>query len=258
MFVISQVWVRLLGTVLFSAGLVFFACPFLVGIHHAGCIFGTVISVMGILFFALNPAVSGILQKIWENGFGHFVLCILMGVLGFGAVLGAVLSVFMIISADDKPKTENTVVILGCKVRSGAPSLMLKKRLDSALNYLNQHPDVPVIVCGGQGEDESITEAECMFQYLTAHGIDEARIYRDDTSTSTLENMQNAKAIITEQEWLPEITIVTDAYHQYRSARIAHSIGLKTDAVSAKTSWYLVPSYWVREWLGICYQFVFG
>ncbi|MBR1556063.1 MAG: YdcF family protein [Oscillospiraceae bacterium] len=258
MFVISQLWVRLLGTILFSAGLVFFACPFLVGIRHAGCIFGTVISVMGIVFFALNPAVSGILQKIWENGFGHFVLCILMGILGFGAVLGIVMSVFMIISANHKPKSENTVVILGCKVRDGAPSLMLQKRLDAALNYLNQHPDVPVIVCGGQGEDESITEAQCMTEYLTAHGLAESRIYRDDTSTSTLENLQNAKAIITEQDWLPEITIVTDGYHQFRAANIAKSIGLSADAVSAGTSWYLVPSYWVREWLGICYQFVFG
>ena len=168
------------------------------------------------------------------------------------------MSVFMIISANHKPKSENTVVILGCKVRDGAPSLMLQKRLDAALNYLNQHPDVPVIVCGGQGEDESITEAQCMTEYLTAHGLAESRIYRDDTSTSTLENLQNAKAIITEQDWLPEITIVTDGYHQFRAANIAKSIGLSADAVSAGTSWYLVPSYWVREWLGICYQFVFG
>ena len=258
MFVISQIWLRLLGTVLFSAGLVFFACPFLAGIHHAGCIFGTVISVMGILFFALNPAVSGILQKIWENGFGHFVLCVLMGILGFGAMLGIVMSVFMIISANHKPKTENTIVILGCKVRDGEPSLMLQKRLDSALQYLKQHPDVPVIVCGGQGIDEKISEAQCMAEYLTAHGIDESRIYRDDTSASTLENMENAKKIITEQGWLPEITIVTDGYHQFRASNIAKSIGLSADAVSARTSWYLVPSYWVREWLGICYQFVFG
>ena len=258
MFVISQLWVRLLGTVLFSAALVFFALPFLTGIHHAGCIFGTVISVMGFLFFALNPAVSKILQKIWEHNFGHFLLCIFIGLLGFGAGLGLILSIFMTASALHKPKTENTVVILGCKVRNGVPSLMLKKRLDTALVYLNQHQNVPVIVCGGQGKDESITEAQCMFDYLTAHGIDETRIYRDDTSASTLENIQNAKTIITEQDWLPEITIVTDGYHQFRAAKIAENLGLTADAVSANTSWYLVPSYWVREWLGICYQFVFG
>ncbi len=258
MFVISQLWVRLLGTGLFLAALVFFACPFLAGIHHAGCIFGTVISVLGILFFSLNPVISGMLQKVWERDAGRFVLCVLMGVLGLGVILGVVLSIFMIRAAHDKPKEETAVTILGCQVKNGAPSLMLKKRLDVALDYLNQHESVPVIVCGGQGKDESISEAECMSRYLLSHGIEESRIYRDDASTSTLENLQNAKEIITEQDWNPEIIIVTDGYHQFRAANIAHSIGLKTKAVSAKTSWYLVPSYWVREWLGICYQFVFG
>lgn len=181
-----------------------------------------------------------------------------MGVLGFSVIISIILSVFMIRAACDKPQEEHTVVILGCKVRNGAPSLMLRKRLDTALQYLNQHENVPVIVCGGQGADESISEAQCMSEYLISHGIQESRIYQDNTSTSTLENMQNAKEIILKQGWTPEIVIITDGYHQYRSANFARSLGLKTSAVSAKTSWYLVPSYWVREWLGICYQFVFG
>ena len=258
MFQISALWLRILGTVIFAAALLFFVNPLLLGIRHEGCYFGIVICILGIAFFGLNPVVSKLLQKIWENGFGHVILCIFMGCLGFGMILSVILSVLMLHAAWDKPETEHTVVVLGCKVRNGAPSLMLQKRLDAALKYLNQHESVPVIVCGGQGQDESISEAQCMSEYLISYGIDENRIYLDAASTSTLENMQNAREIITEQDWLPEITIVTDAYHQYRSAKIAHSIGLKTDAVSAETSWYLVPSYWVREWLGICYQFVFG
>ncbi len=258
MFDISSIGIRLSGTILFLTALFFFAFPFFVGIRHAGCIFGTVISFLGVVFFALNPFVSGVLQKIWENGFGHFVLCVLMGLLGFGAVLGIVFSVLMLRAAGNAPKEEHTVVILGCKVRGGAPSLMLQRRLDAALAYLEQHKNLPVIVCGGQGADESISEAQCMRDYLTAHGIPEEQIYLDDTSVSTLENMQNAKAILTEQDWPKEITVVTDGYHEYRSAKIAQGIGLKAYAVPAVTSWYLVPSYWVREWLGICYQFVFG
>ena len=258
MFVISALWVRILGSVIFSTGLLFSVCPFFGGIHHEGCILGTIVSVSGLVYFALNPVVSGFLQKIWETRFGHLILCLITGLSGVGIILSIVLSILMIHSAYDKPETENTVVVLGCKVRNGAPSLMLQKRLDTALQYLNQHEDVPVIVCGGQGADESISEAQCMSEYLISHGIDKNRIYLDDTSTSTLENMQNAKEIIAKQGWTPEIIIITDGYHQYRSAKFAQSLGLKTSAVSAKTSWYLVPSYWVREWLGICYQFVFG
>ncbi|MBR7085546.1 MAG: YdcF family protein [Oscillospiraceae bacterium] len=255
---ISSLWVRILGTGLFLMALIFFMFPMLFGVHHAGCYVGTVICILGAVFFGLNPMVSRFLQKIWENGFGHFMLCLIMGLLGFGTVLGIVLSGMMLHSACKKPKAEHTVIILGCKVRNGEPSLMLKKRLDAGLTYLNQHETLPVIVCGGQGEDETISEAQCMAEYLEAHGIDENRIYQDTQSTSTLENLQNAQNIIQEQDWLPEVTIITDGFHQYRAAHIAKSIGLEADAVSAKTSWYLVPSYWVREWLGICYQFVFG
>ena len=258
MFLISALWMRILGTGIFLTALLFFIFPLFLGIHHAGCIVGILISVMGILFFGLNPMISGILQRIWMNGAGHIILCILMGILGTGILLSIIFSICMIRSACDKPKIENTVVILGCQVRNGKPSLMLQKRLDAALTYLNQHEGVPVIVCGGQGIDESISEAQCMSEYLISHGIDESRIFQENTSESTFENLRNAKEIISREDWLPEVTIVTDGFHQFRAANIAHSIGLKTNAISAKTSWYLVPSYWVREWLGICYQFVFG
>lgn len=258
LFSISQLWVRLLGTGLSLTALLFFICPLFLGIRHAGCYAGMIISILGILFFGLHQHTVYVLNHIWENSVGHVILCVFLGILGIGVILGAVCSVLMIRAANDKPKAEHTVVILGCKVRNGAPSLMLQKRLDTAIVYLKEHPDVPVIVCGGQGADESISEAECMCQYLTAHEIAENRIYQDTTSTSTQENLQNAKAIIDQHDWLHDIIIVTDSYHQFRAATIAHSLGLDTDAVSARTSWYLLPSYWVREWLGIAYQFVFG
>lgn len=258
LFFISALWIRILGIVLFSIVLFFSIIPFFGGIHHEGCIAGILISVPAILFFALNPFVSGLLYRFWLNGTGRILLCILMGILGTGLLLSLIFTVCMIRAACDRPQAENTVVVLGCHVRNGKPSLMLQRRLDAAVDYLNQHEDIPVIVCGGQGADESISEAQCMSEYLLSHGIPESRIYQENTSESTLENLQNAKQIITREDWLPEITIVTDAYHQFRAANIAHSIGLETSAVCAKTSWYLVPSYWIREWLGICYQFVFG
>jgi serine/threonine-protein kinase len=54
------------------------------------------------------------------------------------------------------------------------------------------------------------------------------------------------------------ITIVTDGFHQFRASLIAKDCGLSCDAVSAKTPWYLAPSYWVREWLGVAQFLIFG
>ena len=260
LFLISQPWVRITGTAVFVIMLFFFVLPMFVGIRHAGCYAGTVICILGIVYFALNPTVSKLLQNIWKNEFGHVILCVFLGILGLGAVLAIVFSFLMIRAECHKPKEANTVLILGCKVRrDGAPTLMLKKRLDAGAAYLEQHPEVSVIVCGGQGSDEVISEAECMKNYLIQEKqIDPERIYQEDRSTSTQENFENAKEILNIHELGSQIIIVTDGYHQYRASRIADSLNLECTAVCAKTSWYLVPSYWVREWLGICYQFVFG
>lgn len=257
-FVIEHLWVRLLGAGIFLILLAFFVNPFLLGIRNIGNIAGTLISVLGLLYFAANPWVSKLLQKIWENGIGHVVMCVVIGLLCLSGVLAVVISGFMVHAMYDTPKEENVVVVLGCKVKNGVPSLMLRRRLDAAYAYLSEHPDVPVIVCGGQGTDEAMSEAQCMYEYLTNKGLDESRIYREDTSTSTLENLSNAQNILEEHDWGDRITIVTDGYHQLRASMIADSLGLDTDHVSAYTSWYLVPTYWVREWLGVCYQFVFG
>lgn len=259
LFLISQPWLRVAGIVIFAVALFFFIMPMFVGIHHEGCVAGTIISMLGLVYFGLNPVIAGLLQNVWRQNIGHFVICIVLGFLGLGALLGLIFSVLMIRSACNRPENPATMVILGCKVKDGRPSLMLKKRLDAGADYLEQHPEISVIVSGGQGTDESISEAECMKSYLIQErGISPDRIFPEDQSISTQENFENSRAILEAQGLDPQIIIVTDGYHQYRASRIADGLGLEYTAVSARTSWYLVPSYWVREWLGICYQFVFG
>lgn len=258
MFLISPLWIRLVGAAIAFVLLCLFINPMLLGIRNIGGFAGAAVSLCALLFFALNPVIAPLLQKLWEHGAGHVVLCVLMGGLAAGAVGAVVISGFMLHAMHDTPKEPKPVVILGCKVKNGGPSLMLRKRLDAAVPYLEAHPEVPVIVCGGQGPDEAVSEAQCMYEYLTGQGIAADRIVREDQSTSTIENLTNARALLEAHEWGSSIVIVTDGYHQLRASMIARSLDLDTDALSAPTSWYLVPTYWVREWLGVCYQVVFG
>lgn len=255
---IPQLWVRLLCIGLCIALLTFFVNPMLLGIRHAGCYAGTAVCVLGIVFFVWNAPIARTLDKVWRNDNGRVLLCIVAGFLALCVILAAVISICMGTAASKAPKEENPVVVLGCKVRGTQPSLMLRKRLEAAYAYLSAHPDVPVIVCGGQGKDEEISEAQCMAEYLEHKGIAKERIIREDASASTRENLSNAKVILEREELGDQITIVTDGFHQFRAHLIAKDCGLKNDAVSAKTSWYLVPSYWVREWLGVCAFFTFG
>ncbi len=256
MFEIHSVWVRLLCIAVFLVFLWFFVNSWMLGILNLGNMAGIAVCLAGILFFALNSQCAGLLKKMWQYLPGRIVITSGMALAAFCAVLAIFLSGCMLYTMHDTPKQENVLVVLGCKVRGGGPSLMLQHRLEAAYDYLEAHPDVQVIVCGGQGADESISEAQCMYEYLTNRGIAPERIVLEDTSTSTYENLRNAKSLLGEGEHT--VTIVTDGFHQLRASMIADGIGLESDHISAKTSWYLVPTYWVREWFGICYQFVFG
>ena len=85
---------------------------------------------------------------------------------------------------------ERTVmVIFGCQVKQDGPSVLLRDRLDTALAYWEEHPDIRIVVSGGQGPDEHQSEAQCMYDYLTAHGVDGANILMEDSSRNTYQNI---------------------------------------------------------------------
>ena len=100
---------------------------------------------------------------------------------------GLILSAF---SGRGEPGGE-VLIVLGTTVNGTEPSPMLKQRLDAAVQYLNTYPDAICIVTGGKGDEHNLSEAQCMFNYLTAAGIDAARITMEDRATSTVENLQN-------------------------------------------------------------------
>ena len=81
------------------------------------------------------------------------------------------------------------MVIFGCQLRESGPSTLLRDRLDTALAYLEEHPDMTVVVSGGQGTNEPASEAQGMYDYLTAHGVDGEHILLDDRSFNTRENV---------------------------------------------------------------------
>lgn len=176
-----------------------------------------------------------------------FLLCV-----GYACVLTG----FMIGAASQAPADGATVVVLGCKVNGTSPSLMLLKRLEAAERYLKEHPGSTAILSGGQGRGEDISEAQCMFDYLTAAGIEESRLILEDKSTTTLENIRFSRAIIVERSLSREVAIVTDGFHELRAANFAEREGLTPSAVPAKTPWFVFPTYYVRELFGLTYQFI--
>lgn len=150
-----------------------------------------------------------------------------------------------------------TILVLGCKVYSYGPSLSLIARMDAALDYLSSHPDAACIVCGGQGPGEPCTEAQAMYDYMTEKGLSASRIFTEDASTDTKENLANAARIINEQGLSDQTVIATNDFHMYRALAYAEDVGLsQPGAVPAPTLWWLFPSLSVREMYGIMEMWV--
>lgn len=248
--------VRIILSVIFTSGFLIFIAPFFAGIVNFGNCTGTI--VFGILSSCVlfNERVSAFTDNICRNKFGKAaVILIITGIIIFFTI-GMIISFFMIGAINNKPDTPDTVIVLGCKVKGTRPSLMLQRRLDTAYNYLSEHEDIKVIVSGGKGDDEEISEAECMKAYLIEKGISSERILKEDKSTNTYENFKFSYEIMQARNLGNKATVVTDGYHQLRAGMLAKDTGLETTALSAPTSPWLIPTYWLREWLAVTYKII--
>ncbi|QHQ60732.1 hypothetical protein Ana3638_08045 [Anaerocolumna sedimenticola] len=142
------------------------------------------------------------------------------------------------------------VIVLGAQVRGTALSRALKNRLDTAYEYLVNNTTAKVIVSGGQGNGEDISEAEAMKEYLVGKGIQDERILMEDKSTNTHENLLLSKVLMTGEEH--NTVIVTSRFHVFRAVGIAGKLGLtNVSGLGAPTNDILIVSYYVREFFAI-------
>jgi len=88
------------------------------------------------------------------------------------------------------------LIVLGAKVREDDISASLKRRLDKAIRYAQEHPETKLVLSGGQGEDEPTTEALAMAEYLLYNGITPDQMLLETYSTNTTENMICSKSLI--------------------------------------------------------------
>lgn len=256
---VKKYGMRIIFTTVFLILFLLFTAPMANRIINLGNCFGAVLSGIAAAAFAF-PKISGSIGSwFWERTWGRIIAVVIAVMLAAGIILGMVISGFMLKEMNDKPKDENTtLVVLGCQMKDSGPSLMLRRRLDAAYDYLIEHENVKVIVSGGKGADEPVSEASGMSDYLMARGISPDRIYVEDKSKNTEENIAFSKAIIERENLCGDITIVTDGYHQLRADIFAKRQGIRSYNISAPTSLWLVPTYWIREWFGVVYYLTLG
>ncbi len=143
------------------------------------------------------------------------------------------------------PTTENydAIIVLGAQVTpDGTPSVQLGWRLDAAYSAWQQKA-VPVVVCGAQGKDEPMTEAEAMSMYLTEKGVPETDILKDPDSFNTNQNLRNAASLLKELPGIQKVLIVTSDYHVPRAMALAQDLGFDACGMGSPCK----PEYWIKN-----------
>ena len=199
---------------------------------------------------------SAFWRKKWFKG---LLALALAGALSFGALLGAVLYG----SYDHIQGEPEIMLILGCQVHPWGPSILLQDRLDEALVYLEDHPNMTVIVSGGKGSDEHASEAACMRDYLVDAGIAVERILVEDRSHNTWQNMMCSAQLMEGQDLNVEqgVLIVSNGFHLTRARMLWDRVTGEGEEVStlAAPSSHLTSRLWmyIREPLALAKSFVF-
>lgn len=182
-----------------------------------------------------------------------FLLAAVFGGTVFLIVEGCIVSGF---SQKGEPGL-NYLVVLGAQMKRSGPSRALQYRLDAAIRYLDENPDTMVIVSGGQGPDEHISEAQGMYDYLAENGIDKSRILKEDKSVNTFQNLAfSAQYLDRERD---TVGVVTNNFHVFRAVRTAKKAGYgHVCGIAAKGEPFLQWNNMMREFFGVVKNFLFG
>lgn len=164
-----------------------------------------------------------------------------VGLAGFLFVEGCIISGM---TGNAKEPVEY-LIVLGAQVKGTRVSKALSQRLSRAAEYLREHEDTIVIVSGGQGQGEDISEAAAMKAWLMNQGIEEERILEEDKSVNTSQNIRFSKELMENPE--APVGIVSNDFHVFRAAHIAKAQGLRAIPIPAPSSLGMYPHYMVRE-----------
>lgn len=147
------------------------------------------------------------------------------------------------------------IVVLGAGLIGSRVPPLLASRLDRALRLYRRDRasgrSPVIVVSGGQGADEDVSEAAAMRQYLLERDVPEDDVVLEDQATTTAENLKYSKKLLAERGLNGRVAAVTNNYHVFRTAVLSRDQGLRLQVIGSPTAWYFVPSAFLREFVAL-------
>lgn len=150
------------------------------------------------------------------------------------------------------------VMVLGAGLRGSKLSLSLVDRLDTAIEFNRIYPNVKIIVSGGQGKGEDISEASAMKNYLVDNGVSEDLIICEDKSTNTYENFLFTKKLLEEETGSSDysLMVISNSFHMYRAKFLGKEVGFKCLGYPAPSHPTTTIIFHVREFFGVIKAYI--
>lgn len=187
--------------------------------------------------------------NLTENNFGTMLYTIV----GFTAVyvlsLMSMYSLSAILNLVHLKKNRNAdyIVVLGAGIIGTRVTPLLAARIEKGIALLHYNPDAMLVLSGGQGHGEDISESEAMTAYAVEKGVNREKIIMESKSVSTQENLLFSRELMDKEK--SEIIIVTTSYHVFRALLLARQQRMKCVGFGAKTKWYFTLNALIREFI---------
>ena len=210
-----------------------------------------------LLFYTFMPLVGlkfPVFAKITTK---LFTALLIIGLL----VVGITEAIIIRASFGSPQEQVDYVVVLGAKVNASGPSVSLWDRICAAYLYTEEYPDAILILSGGQGTDEPITEAECMYWELVELGVHPNQLRMEDAATSTWENLNFSLDLIEAETGVrpAKIGVLSSEYHLFRASLFARACDVEFVGIPARTSrWGQRINHFMREVAGVWHFLVLG
>lgn len=239
----------LLGILLFADGIgIAIVSNFNVGVLLTVGL-GILLGLWGIFFEQIRAKAK---RGLWRAA--EIVVCALLAA---AVAFCAFLAVYG--NTDNVTYDEDAVIVLGCAVSGDRPTRPLVRRLDAAIKYTEKNPDALIVVSGGKGTEERISEAAVMSEYLIAHGVSGEKIILEDKSTSTSENFKFSKELLDSRFGADySVAAITNDFHIFRAERLAKPAGIEAAMFHAPTSASAIPPSYLREILAVFKMWILG
>lgn len=216
--------------------------------------------VLGIAMVLWGVSRNYVKQHILKNRFLNLRRLFRIGISMLLASFILIESLLLYNTKDSVPSQVDYLIILGAGLNGDQLSWTLWERVDKGLRILQDNKEMKVVVSGGQGPGEWITEAEAMQRYLVEQGITKERILKEETSTSTMENFRYSRVLLEQQpnyDPTEPVFVITNDFHMLRSKLLARRNGINPVGVPSPTPWYLRPNVYLREYFAVVKSLIF-